>query len=44
MIIDSETKGDLARPFVAGGRQSAFDWTPGARSARAGKSNLTQRE
>ncbi len=44
MIIDSKTQGDLARPFLAGGRQSAFDGTPCARSARAGKSNLPEGE
>ena len=44
MIIDGEAQGDLARPFVAGRRQSAFDRTPRARSARAGKSNLPEGE
>ena len=44
MLIDTETKGDLARPFVAGGCQGAFDRTPRTRSARAGKGNLPEIE
>jgi hypothetical protein len=44
MLVDNKAQGDLARPFVGGGRQGTFNWTPSAGSARAGKGDLLETE